>query len=533
MLKKKVLLFNAAFIVIALLLASWYKYNIDQDQISYISIAEKYLNGNFKDAVNGIWSPLLSWLLIPFLAVGAEPVFAFKIVQLSAGLFTFNIFLLFLQEYQNDWIYYLGGTAAAVILMSSAYLTGTPDLLMGGLLLSYLYVITTKNFFTGRSQFLIAGVIAAIAYYTKAYALPFFLLHFTVVMGYNFFRHKELRSKIVKGYLTAVITFLLLSLPWITSLSIKYDHLTYSTAGRFNFAVVGPEYNNVHHFRMQGLIPPVNETAVSYWEDPTYLNYKTWSPFNSSEEFRHLVGVIINNILRLLFFFFTYSPLLIILFIIPGNKKDAGAFLLTIALYSSGLLLLFIEQRFLIFPHLLLLLASFYLAFSLSDKFSRSAKFILYALIFLSVLARPAYTMLNNIDNNKDLFYISKQLDGKINGNIASYSPGMLDKNWGHSLFLSYSVGGKYYGEVPPGSLSDTGNELEEHRINYFLVWIDRDKFIGASFIREEYNFQVSEGESLIDIEFFNALISGIYKTFNLSRPEKEVKNLTVYRVVL
>ena len=45
-----------------------YVYLLNADGTSYISIANQYWRGNWGQAVNGFWGPLLSWLLIPFLA---------------------------------------------------------------------------------------------------------------------------------------------------------------------------------------------------------------------------------------------------------------------------------------------------------------------------------------------------------------------------------------------------------------------------------------------------------------------------------
>lgn len=52
---------------------NYYQYQINPDGICYISIAQKYLSGNYGSAINGYWGPLLSWLLVPFLFFGFTP----------------------------------------------------------------------------------------------------------------------------------------------------------------------------------------------------------------------------------------------------------------------------------------------------------------------------------------------------------------------------------------------------------------------------------------------------------------------------
>ncbi|MBL0104831.1 MAG: hypothetical protein IPP51_14360 [Bacteroidetes bacterium] len=66
--------------------AAWYADNPDSFQ--YLVIARHYVHGDFQQAVNGCWSPLISWLLVPFVAVGLNGVLAFKILQILIGLFT-------------------------------------------------------------------------------------------------------------------------------------------------------------------------------------------------------------------------------------------------------------------------------------------------------------------------------------------------------------------------------------------------------------------------------------------------------------
>src|SRR5215831_15431337 len=39
------------------------RYNIEPDRISYLDIADKYLQRDWTAAVNAYWSPLYSWLL--------------------------------------------------------------------------------------------------------------------------------------------------------------------------------------------------------------------------------------------------------------------------------------------------------------------------------------------------------------------------------------------------------------------------------------------------------------------------------------
>ena len=57
------------------------------DAISYISIAQKYGDGHWLSAVNGVWSPLPCWLLAFFFQIIDNQLIAFKLMQLIFGFF--------------------------------------------------------------------------------------------------------------------------------------------------------------------------------------------------------------------------------------------------------------------------------------------------------------------------------------------------------------------------------------------------------------------------------------------------------------
>ena len=58
---------------------------LNTDAIAYMRVAEYWSNGNFGLAVNGYWGPLLSWLMVPFLWLGVEPLLAGKLSMLISG----------------------------------------------------------------------------------------------------------------------------------------------------------------------------------------------------------------------------------------------------------------------------------------------------------------------------------------------------------------------------------------------------------------------------------------------------------------
>jgi len=59
----------------AILFFNYYQYIVTIDGIFYISIAHAYALHDFSNAINGYWSPLLSWLLSPSLFFGSSNIY--------------------------------------------------------------------------------------------------------------------------------------------------------------------------------------------------------------------------------------------------------------------------------------------------------------------------------------------------------------------------------------------------------------------------------------------------------------------------
>src|SRR5205085_1059147 len=80
--------FTIALVVFALLSAVVFPYvrfyADNPDTFQYISISSKYLSGDWSYAINGYWSPLISWLLI-IPSLFFEDILAFKLLQLFIG----------------------------------------------------------------------------------------------------------------------------------------------------------------------------------------------------------------------------------------------------------------------------------------------------------------------------------------------------------------------------------------------------------------------------------------------------------------
>jgi hypothetical protein len=481
------------YLVISFALLYFYKYSYRQDLISYLSIADKYYNGNFEQAINGVWGPLLSWVLTLLRFLPIEPILGFKFVQILIGAITLiGINILFtIFDFQN-YLKKCLTFSSIWIIYYYVFLTGTPDLLLACILL-FLMILFLK-WENGKIRFqIIAGVLGALLYFAKPYGFPAFLL---LYVGFNIVssrqRGKFADTNTIKSIFVGLLIFGILVSPWIYLLSSKYNKFTVSTGGNYNFAIVGPTYDGKHIPRIEKLYEPVNETATSYWEDPTFLDVKSWNPFGSFENFLHLFSNVYKNVFDLILFCAISSPFIFLLLFTINPKKVfkemntriLGLFALG---YTSGLLLFFIRTRFLIaMQFILIVLTGSYLLLAVEKYVANDyLRKIIMIFVCLSLSFQPVYSILKNLNDGKEIYVLSEKLKNRlsIKGNLASVSTSPLGEDWRNSLTLSYLLNVHYFGEVDRKlDVISLYNELIESEIDYYFVWdneqkINSDKF--------------------------------------------------------
>jgi len=463
-----------------------YSRQIDADGISYISIAAKYLAGDFVGAVNGYWGPLLAWLLTPFMAAGVNPLLAAKILGAGAGLLAlYGVYRLSLL-YEMD-----GGVRAAVLyalipVLSSFYLVViSPDLLVAALLLLYYTLLAEDDYSAGKKPYL-CGALAAAAYFSKSYAMPFFLAHFTLAHAYRFWTGQEAqyRKRICQAFLKGVLVFAILCAPWVGFLSGKYGKLTLNTTGAYNLAVVGPGYIG-HPVNFQGFFPPPNETALSVWEDPTYIPVKSWSPLASSELFRHQLSLLLKNSFAVFdayqsVTFFSFAIMLLFLLLscrglASGSGGQKWLFpLASLILYSVGYMPIVVRARYFYFCYLLLYVMGAAALGQLfkSGFFTPSGRKITIGAFLLSLWISPLANLIGNFGQGREIVPLARRLEVSLplgGERIAS------NTFWMETLYLSYYTGARYYGEARKGaSPGEVRGELEKYGVRYYLVWNDR-----------------------------------------------------------
>ncbi len=501
--------FNSSMpiLIIVLLIYSIIIFATDQtlrlsaDTTLYLSIAEKYLNGEFADAVNGYWGPFLSWLFIPFLYLGFSHVFATNALFLIFGILTI------IGIWRLSFRFKITGKIRNIILLTLIpifvhYSLIQPfDLILLCFLVFYLSIVFDNKYHERTGSGILCGVLGSFAYLTKSYAFPFFIVHFSLINILHYFRLNAQadRKQILKNALIGFILFSLISGVWIAALSNKYNHFTFSNMGKTNFAILSPgSQSNTLEFGQpmfyKGFFAPPNESAIVAWEDPSYIDVETWSPMDSLSTLKHFLKLILKNISEGLLFYESFSTLsvaIIIAYILllcslslsqMINKTDLLYPLLTIIIYTGGYTLFHYEARYIWIINILLLLMGGYLLTLLLQKDffnNKVRKNILITCFVVSFIFVPSREAIRGSKGNVDkaMHTLSEELKRyNIRGNIASnreYTP--VHDAWHRTFRLTYWLkNSKYYGQARENiSDDDLLNELEKHDIDYYFVWGD------------------------------------------------------------
>lgn len=471
------------YIIVGLILIQDYLFVINTDGISYIHIAQNYIDGRFSDAINGLWSPLFSWFLIPFLMIGDDKIqvlFSLKLISLIIGIFTFiGVYLLCDQLKFDNKLKIATLVTLIPFTLYFAFNKTTPDLLVLTILIFYLRVILDKRYLHSLKMGLLAGFLGALAYLAKSYVFAFFSVQFVIINIDYWLKFKKNRKIIMKNFILGLVAFLCISGIWVGLISDKYDKLTIGTASTFNYGIFGPQSPGPPIY-YDGLMKPQDD-AMSVWDDPSYIKVVEWSPFSSIENFDYQLQIISYNLVETIKIIESFSILSILIILLAfflinkssndSSKNNLTVILLTIFIYSAGYCFIFVEIRYLWFVELLLLLLGVLSIKVLFEEYSlkKNLTILLVFLMCFSFIPYPVFNLYDTYGDGKDIYNLAENLkkQGIQGGNIAASSA-----DWRDTLILSYYLNSKYFGLTKPSSTpKEISEELHKNEIKYYIWW--------------------------------------------------------------
>ena len=492
----------------------WYVNNPDTFQ--YLMITRHYLEGDFREAVNGYWGPLLSWLMLPFSGQDFGDIPALKTLQLVIGagvVWTWTRVLrrsVVPEPYAEALSY-----AAIPFVLAYAFLSPTADLLFLWVSLLLFLFLANGSALTDEHRANRFAMLGALAYYSKAFGFPLFL--FLLLSEWWTVRKQP---GTLRFFFRALGAFLLLVAPWVTAISLKYGHITISEAAAFNRSPgVAPMPGQIMQLPVLSneLTKPAGAHAISAWEEPMQLAW-TGRVSEPTCVVPGFLQVLERNLLTIWYFDFQRNAgwgllALMMLFLLFKNKMQCRledlsqrsrrlAWLFLLAFYG-GYSLILVHTRYIWIGTWMMLLLSVYFAAALERGGRRWFYLarVLFLVTLLLAIKRPVKELLFGDDRDvpaswiwkavrqplqtMDLMYQQdrqlqeatyylrslKLLDGPI---ASRYSADTVRHRYSYSLFVAYHTKTSYRGQINDLP-SEALGVIRESGAKYFLLWNEPD----------------------------------------------------------
>lgn len=498
-------LFSAVlFCVVLTIVYPHYQYCIDTDATSYLTISQRYADGEYLKAINGYWSPWACWLTALLIKCGYLPFHAAIIINsIAAILFlaiSHSFFLLFGIEKKFRWIL---ECTLALFLVYAVFKQSFDDLWECFFLLSGLRILLHRSFLQRTDLWIWLGISGGFAYYAKAYSFPFFILNtlccvFFITSAWK----KGNAGQWLKISAIAIVAMIVIAMPWIYLLHEKYGVWMTSTAGTLNLSW----YPAGHPFYKEGiqyLLPPVYPDSPSYWEDPWLVNGATPHFWNSGYYFLRQLARIGYDMLLFVKCLNEMSPFMIpvaalsIAILLSSRLKNffEGRHVvvaLSFLLFPLGFLPINYEARYIwymLLPGILLgayTLQRLYLATA-----DRRVTWVIVAAFPLSFLAYPLWDMKQMYGEGEKEYIMAKQMkklgiEGSFTANVSFNGDGSALQS---ATRLAYFSGNPYYNI--PYEIKDFKAVLKDARrygVRYFFYYTD----VPGVVLRDENNLLLS-----------------------------------------
>lgn len=483
--KNGIYLSISLYIILFFVTFKWYQFSFDVDGTAYMTISERMANNDWFKSINGLWSPFNSFIASFFIKQFPGQVIIFKIINAvcSAGIIAAAGVLIkrFLQSSLLTAAIFF---TLPFILLAWSHQQLAGDLLSLFLLLVYCCLITTNNFFHRKSLNLLCGIVMALAYFAKSYCLPFFLInHIIIHLWYQRLNRQSIQIKFVAYRpIGSFVVFLILVIPWIYFLYLKYNRITFSTAGTLNYNwFLGNGSSTMKDYGL--LIPPPYSDSTNFWEDPFPYYENFLGPLSSFSNFLKAVKLVFHNCKEGLFSFTEISfvlPAIFVYWVIriiksKAKEKFAGVVLLLISSFIlvAGYLLIHIETRYIWLTGFIGLILG---AKILEEKVfpymaNKTAVAAITVLFIASFLISPADKLQDLKYSGKDIYEAADFISAKnINGNFTANYTTNAQNSWCTKLaFLSQN---RFY-LLAKNNYSQTEliNAVRENNIRFYLFF--------------------------------------------------------------
>ncbi len=474
------------YVILWNLLHPYLGYMLDSDCVAYLTIAKRIVNGQYLQSVNGLWSPLNCWLLVPFIQSGMNAFVAAKLLNAILGfIILVQVFFLFKKNNLQPFLSFLLMITSAIVMAYFVYFQLFGDVLQLIFVLIYLTLVFSNRFFYQIRKVVLCGIVMAIAYYAKAYSLVFFFLHFAVVLFWGYRNQKISGKDSIRNYFIGVITAILFVLPWTFALHAKYNEWSLTgNAGKLNMSWY---INSGKTFKkdITLLIPPTYNDSPSFWEDPYLSQDNLSSPMSSPKHFVIWIARVIHTTIVMIgcfneISFLALAVLCIALFYFFFRKTilDEPSFnfqviVLTVMILPIGYLMMHIETRYIWLNTFLLMILGAKLIQQIQTYMMNQFMYKVICIIFsISFIIFPIYQFDQLKYKNKNLFDISAELNhhhfrGTFTSNVSDA---------GNMWVIAYLTNSQYYTiERTTYRIDELKNEMKRYQVDYYIQSIEHN----------------------------------------------------------
>jgi len=208
--------------------------NVNIDAISYIGIARHLAEGDFRGSLHGYWSPLVSWLIALISVFSSNYTLLARLVTIASFLACLPLlYLLTLQLWGSRLLAALAvlwfTTARGVTAFSVSFIGA--DFLLTASSLAYFLLLFRCLRKPSSRNWLLPGILHAIAFLAKAIAMPWLLIS-TLVASFLAARCDLKRTLICAS--AGIAIPLLVWCGWGAALKTKYGVFTAGYQSRWN-----------------------------------------------------------------------------------------------------------------------------------------------------------------------------------------------------------------------------------------------------------------------------------------------------------
>ena len=284
--------------LVASLVVLWAgRYRMNPDIVSYIRIARHYANGDFSLAVNSWWSPFFSWLLVPGIFLGVEPLLWAKLLQIPAGLGLAGAVTRLARQIFGGrgtlvacWL----GLAASVLMATG---TLSPDLWHAGALSWYLVFAHRMLVQRGTALAFGVGAFGGATYLVKAFSLPFVVAHLVLGLVLRLCLKNGFRGwrRVTGEFAFAMLGVALVAGPWMAIIGRNDGEWLINSAGKY-----WTQSQPLDPLELPPVLKPhpVRVGRISSMENPRELplEWVAAPPFGPGTQWRSFLKMVRSNV---------------------------------------------------------------------------------------------------------------------------------------------------------------------------------------------------------------------------------------------